>query len=298
MSFDEDDYYDDYEDMSENESLEDGNTDLLDNSSDASEIEFFPDDSESDSSEIAEDSDSSFDQSSNESSTQTDESNGYIFEVDAESGTTTARGEVKAEPASREGMNAIHPDGYDSSTDKGHLIAAAESGPAEAFNVHAQDSHLNRSQYKTVENAEVRAAKEGYNVQTEKTAYVSHKGSKPDAYMINDTFTSPDGKSQSVHLSFQNASPEEQQQWNETAEQYSDIDEYPNPDPLRDSMSQEEYSSLMEETDAELPSIRDEFDMENTSETSFDVDNSTDSATFSGDAGTNGAQGGDTASGA
>ena len=129
MSFDEDDYYDDYEDMSENESLEDGNTDLLDNSSDASEIEFFPDDSESDSSEIAEDSDSSFDQSSNESSTQTDESNGYIFEVDAESGTTTARGEVKAEPASREGMNAIHPDGYDSSTDKGHLIAAAESGP-------------------------------------------------------------------------------------------------------------------------------------------------------------------------
>ena len=289
MSFDEDDYYDDFEDISENESLEDGNTDLLDNSSDASEIEFFPDDSESDSLETAE--------SFNESSVQTVESNGYTFEVDAESGTTTARGEVKAEPASREGMNAIHPDGYDSSTDKGHLIAAAEGGPAEAFNVHAQDSHLNRSQYKTVENAEVRAVKEGDSVQTEKTAYVSHKGSKPDAYMINDTFTSPDGKSQSVHLSFENASPEEQQQWNETAEQYSDIDDYPNPDPLKDSMSQKEYSSLMEETDAELPSIRDEFDMENTSETSFDVDSSADSATFPGDAGTNGAQCGDAASG-
>ena len=116
--------------------------------------------------------------------------------------------------------------------------------------------------------------------------------------MINDTFTSPDGKSQSVHLSFQNASPEEQQQWNETAEQYSDIDDYPNPDPLRDSMSQEEYSSLMEETDAELHSIRDEFDMENTSETTFDVDNSADSAMFSGDAGTDGSKSGDSANSA
>ena len=165
MSFDEDDYYD-FEDMPENENLEDGNTDLLDDSSDASEIEFFPDDSESDSSEIAESS--SIAQSSNESSVQTVERNGYTFEVDSESGTTTARGEVKAEPASRDGMNSIHPDGYNSSTDKGHLIAAAEGGPAEVFNVHVQDSHLNRSQYKTVENAEIRAAKEEYSVQTEK----------------------------------------------------------------------------------------------------------------------------------
>lgn len=52
----------------------------------------------------------------------------------------------------------------------------------------------------------------------------------------------------------------------------SQIDLYdaPNPDPLRDSMSKEEYTQLMEETDAALPSIKDEFDMDSTTSFSFD----------------------------
>ena len=194
---------------------------------------------------------------------ETVENNGITFEI-TDTGTVTARTtrEGNPEPASREGMNSIHPDEYDSSVhDEGHNIAARLGGPAEAYNVHAQDRHLNRAAYKTVENAEVRAAKNGFMVDIEKTAFISNPGSKPDVYMTNDIFTSPDGKSETVHMSFQNATPEEQQEWQDIANQNSAmIDAHENPDPLRASMTPEEYSSLMQETDSELPSIREEME--------------------------------------
>lgn len=200
---------------------------------------------------------------------QTYTENGFTFVV-GDTGTATATGPVSENPASRSGMQSIRPDGYDSQLhDKGHLIAARQGGPATGCNVTAQDRTLNRGAYKTAENAEVRLANNGYAVETEKTAYVSNAGDKPDAYMINDTITTPEGETQHVHLSFQNASPEEQEEWNRIADMYSDYDEFDNPDAARESMSKEQYASLMEETDRALPSVRDEYDMGNRSETSF-----------------------------
>jgi hypothetical protein len=71
-----------------------------------------------------------------------------------------------------------------------------------------------------------------------------------------------------VNLSFANLSKEEQNEMNE----YMDtelMDQFPNPDPVRETMTNEEYSHLMEETDKELPSIKDEFDFTNTVEMNY-----------------------------
>ena len=190
--------------------------------------------------------------------------NGYEFTVE-DNGTVTAKGRVSENPASRKGMNNIHPDGYNSAeTDKGHLIAARAGGPAEDYNVSAQDRTLNRGSYKTVENAELRLANEGNTVETEKIAYVSNPGDKPDAYMVNDTITTPEGETHEIHHSFQNASPQEQQEWEDLAEQYNDYDEYGNPDPARESMSPEEYNALLEEAEETEDSVKDEYDLANT----------------------------------
>lgn len=196
--------------------------------------------------------------------------NGYKFTVD-DNGTVTAEGTVSENPASRSGMQSINPDGYrDGVNDKGHLIAAREGGPAEDYNVSSQDRSLNRGAYKTVENSEVRLANDGNVVQTEKTAFVSNEGSKPDAYMINDTITTSDGKTQNVHLSFQNMSPDEQAEQNRFLQENDFTEGYPNPDPLRESMTTEEYNSLMNETEQDLPSVKDEFEIDCYSETNFD----------------------------
>ena len=201
---------------------------------------------------------------------QTFTKNGFTFVVDNETGTTTAKGQVTENHASRNGMQSIHPNEYDSKIDdKGHLIAAREGGPAEGYNVSAQNRTLNRGAYKTVENAEVRLANEGNEVETEKTAYVSNPGSKPDAYMVNDTITTPEGETQHVNLSFQNASPEEQQEWNDYLEQNVDIDEQEYWSSAKENMSPDEHNAMAEDFDNELSSVKDEYDLDNTTESSF-----------------------------
>lgn len=206
---------------------------------------------------------------------QTFTENGFTFVVD-DNGTVTASGKVNENPASRSGMSKINPNGYDSHVhDKGHLIAARQGGPAKSYNVSAQDRGLNRGTYKSVENAEVRLANKGYDVQTSKTAYVSHQGAKPDAYMINDSITTLEGKTQHIHESYQNESSEVQDAWNnESAEAFSQMtDEYNNPSSRPEGMTEAEYAELMDSTDPALSSVRDDFDMENSSETSFDLSN-------------------------
>lgn len=194
--------------------------------------------------------------------------NGFTYTVD-ESGTITAEGKVPTQGIKC--GSRVTPDGMLPGDQRGHLIAAQEYGPNKSFNMTAQDGKLNQGPYKTVENTEVDLARQGYEVQTSKTAYVStQQGGRPDAYMINDTITTPDGKTQSVHLSFQNMSPEMQEAMNKEVNEMNIKDDFDNPDPLRDSMTKEEYNSLMQETDECLPSIKDEFDMSNTDTMLFD----------------------------
>lgn len=194
--------------------------------------------------------------------------NGYTFTV-SNNGTKTAEGKVPTEGVNCKGR--VTPDGMQTGDQRGHLIAAQEGGPNKRYNMTAQNGNLNQGQYKTVENVEVSLARQGYAVHTSKTAFVSNQeGSRPDVYMINDTVTSPNGKTQSINLSFQNESRAEQESQNKMLENEVDIDDSLNINPLRDTMNAEEYSSIMEETNSSLPSLKDSFDMQNTTETSFE----------------------------
>lgn len=194
--------------------------------------------------------------------------NGYTFTV-YDNGTKSAEGKVPTEGVNCKGR--VTPDGLQKGDQRGHIIAAQEGGPNKGYNMTAQNGNLNQGQYKTVENAEVSLARQGYTVHTSKTAFVSNQeGGRPDAYMINDTVTSPDGKVQSINLSFQNESKAEQAAQNQILESEVDIDNSSPSNPLRDTLNAEEYSSLMEETNSSLPSLKDGFDMNNTTEMSFE----------------------------
>ncbi len=189
--------------------------------------------------------------------------NGYTYTVQ-DNGTVTAKGKVSENPASRKGMSSIHPDGYDSkSHDKGHLIAAREGGVAADYNVSAQDRGLNRGSYKVMENSEVDLANKGYDVQTEKTAYVSRPGAEPDAYMVNDTITTPDGKTHTVNASFTNLSKSDMEKIDNDLNNLSE-NERELSEPYHEGMTKEEYNSMMQETENETYSVKDEFDMDNT----------------------------------
>lgn len=194
--------------------------------------------------------------------------NGYTFTV-SDNGTITAEGKVPTEGVSCKGR--VTPDGMQTGDHRGHVIAAQEGGPNKGYNMTSQNGNLNLSQYKAVENTETALAKQGYDVNVSKTAFVSNqKGGRPDAYMINDTITSPDGKTQNINFSFQNESKIEQEAQNQFLENEVDIDNSLNINPLRDTMNAEEYSSLMEKTNSSLPSLKDSFDMKNTTEISFE----------------------------
>lgn len=194
--------------------------------------------------------------------------NGFIYTID-ESGTITAEGKVPTQGVKC--GSRVTPDGMLPGDQRGHIIAAQESGPNKSFNMTAQDGKLNQGAYKTVENAEVDLARQGYDVQTSKTAYVStQNGGRPDSYMINDTITTPDSKTQSIHLSFQNMSPEIQDAMNKEINEMNITDEFNNPDTLRDGMTNDEYNTLMQDTDEYSASIKNEFDMNNTDTILFD----------------------------
>ena len=78
--------------------------------------------------------------------------------------------------------------------------------------------------------------------------------------MVTDTITYADGYAETIHHSFTNASNAEQEAWNDASAALPDTFDAPNPgDALRSSMSSEEYASLMESTDAQLPGIADDY---------------------------------------
>lgn len=206
--------------------------------------------------------------------------NGYTFTV-SDNGTITAEGKVPTEGVSCKGR--VTPDGMQKGDHRGHVIAAQEGGPNKSYNITAQNGNLNQGQYKTVENTEAALAKQGYDVNVSKTAFVSNQeGSRPDAYLINDTIIAPDGKTQNINFSFQNESKVEQEAQNQFLENEVDIDNSLNVNPLRDTMNAEEYSSLMEETNSSLPSLKDCFDMQNTAEISFEQASESQTAVDSG----------------
>ena len=199
-------------------------------------------------------------------------SNNYEFNVDEVTGTTVTKGSLQNEKALRNNSLQSEAGGElrESNHQGGHLVASALNGPAIPENTFAQDAHLNQSQFKTIENAERRLLSDTENVtsiQTERTAYMSNpqteKGAVPSTFMINDSIHYSNGTTENVHFSFSNMTVQQQEGINQELVEKVDIDMENPGDTLRESMSPEEYATLMEETDAELPNIRDEFDGNN-----------------------------------
>lgn len=196
--------------------------------------------------------------------------NGYTFSIDT-NGTTIAAGRLQDVKAERNAQLQAKAGGVlrESGDQGGHLVAAQHNGPPISENLFAQDGRLNQGVFKSMENAEHRLISNPQGkaeIYTERTAFVSNvhaaNGMRPDAFMIHDNIAYGDGRrGQDIHLSFSNMSVHEQEEINHVLETSFLPEEMPNPgDALREFLSPEEYTQLMEETDTMLPNIRDEFD--------------------------------------
>ena len=112
-----------------------------------------------------------------------------------------------------------------------------------------------------MEQGERSALQNGAAIDSSKTAVVnSEPGARPDLFTVTDNVTYSDGHAESIHHSFTNASYADQQAWNDMSAALPDTFDAPNPgNVLADSMSSSEYAELMENTDAELPGIAEDY---------------------------------------
>lgn len=218
-------------------------------------------------------------------------------DVDPKTGTVTYRGSCEITKGDHSSMPR-RTDAYLETDERGHLQASSLGGSNRPDNVVPQSADLNHGGYYQMEMGERSVLKEGGSIESEKIAYVGGQpGDRPTAFMVNDTVAYADGQTQEVHLSFANLTNAEQEAMNaESSAAFSGLsEEYPNPgDELRSSMTSEDYTALMEETDAGLPGVRDMYDEGVAAESSaarteavwdFDADAYLDSADPGGDSG-------------
>lgn len=148
--------------------------------------------------------------------------------------------------------------------DRGHINASSLGGANTTDNITPQHSDLNRAggAYYAMEQGERTALQNGAVIVSSKTAIVnSQLGDRAEAFMVSDNITYADGHTESIYHSFINASYAEQQLWNDQSAALPDTFDAPNPgDVLGSSMSSSEYAELMENTDAELPGIAEDYD--------------------------------------
>ncbi len=176
--------------------------------------------------------------------------------IDPENGNITWEGDLQITKGDHSNMPA-RTDAYLPGDERGHVTASSLGGDNSAANVTAQSSDLNHGAYSSMEQGERTALQNGAEIHSEKTAVVNGTpGDRPQAFMVSDTVTYPNGHTETIHNSFTNASSAEQEAWNSASAALPGAMDMPNPgDALRDSMSSAEYAELMESTDAELPGI-------------------------------------------
>ena len=136
---------------------------------------------------------------------RSEEHNGYTYDV-YENGTTVVRGSIQDEKASRNpsiqrnaGGDSRQPDDHG-----GHLVPASQNGTSDAINISAQNGKVNTRDVRAVERGETQDVRNGAEIQTERIAFCSNDQNRPDAYMINDHETMPDGTTTDIHSSFTN----------------------------------------------------------------------------------------------
>lgn len=150
---------------------------------------------------------------------------------------------------------------YQPGDERGHVQASSLGGTNSPSNVVPQSADVNHAGYYSLESGERSALQGGASIQSEKTAIVNgHPGDRPSAFQVNDTVTYADGHTETLHLSFANESYAAQQAWNEASAALPDTFSDPAPGgAAQDAMSPDAYAQLMEETDACLPNIDEEY---------------------------------------
>ncbi len=180
--------------------------------------------------------------------------------IDAKTGSVNYNGPSEIMPGDHHHMPA-RTDAYLPGYERGHVQASSLGGINTTANVVPQNADVNHKGYYAMEQGERDALKNNAVIHSDKTAFVSNQpGHRPDAFIVNDDVTYADGHKETIHLSFQNESYANQAAWNDYTASLPGTFDAPNPgDNLRASMSVEAYSSLMEESDQALPSVRDEY---------------------------------------
>ena len=218
--------------------------------------------------------------------------------IDSRTGNVTWKGPLSIEKGDHTHMPR-RSDSYLPGDERGHVNASSLGGTNTSQNVVPQNADVNHGAYYQMERGERAALKNGASIDSTKTAIVNGQpGDRPEVFLVNDHITYTDGPTEDIHQSFTNASYADQQSWNDQTAALPGVYDAPNPgDGLRDSMSTAEYAELMESTDAELPSIAEEYTAsdfsglpgaDSTTDSTADVDYSesdisTDADTSSGD---------------
>lgn len=193
--------------------------------------------------------------------------------VDLDTGTKDYVGPSELTKGNHDGMPP-RDSSYLSTDERGHIQASSLSGDNSKLNIAPQAKDLNHGAYLSVENGERDALMNGNTITSKKVAYASNQpGQRPDAYMVNDIVTMANGQQQEIHRSFANLQNSEQEALNAELDEHSDMLNVSNPeDTLRDSMSNEEYTDLVEKTDVELLDLRDEYQMDEYTSLSNSID--------------------------
>ncbi len=180
--------------------------------------------------------------------------------VDPKTGNVTWEGPLSIEKGDHSHMPG-RTDAYLPGDERGHVNASSLGGENTTRNVVPQHSNVNHGAYYSMEQGERAALKNGATIDSTKTAVVNGQpGDRPEVFMVSDHVTYADNHTESIYHSFTNASYAEQQSWSDQSAALPGTFDAPNPgDVLRDSMSTAEYAELMESTDAELPSIAEDY---------------------------------------
>lgn len=180
--------------------------------------------------------------------------------VDPKTGSVNYNGPSEIMPGTHSHMPP-RTDAFLQSDERGHVQASSLGGINTTSNIVPENAEVNHKAQNSMEQGERCALQNGAAIHSDKTAYASNQpGARPDAFIVNDTVSYPDGHTETIHLSYANESYKDQEARNEQSATLKDTFDAPNPgDNLRASMSNDEYSILMQETDESLPNLRDEY---------------------------------------
>ena len=182
--------------------------------------------------------------------------NSMYSSIDSKTGSVTYQGPLELTKGDHSHMPP-RSEAYLPGDERGHVTASSLGGGNGTDNVVPQHADVNHGGYYSMEAGERAALKNGASIESTKTAIVhAGPGGRPEAFQVSDAVTYADGHTENIHLSFTNASYQDQAAWNAQSAPLPGAFNADNPgDGLRVSMSSEEYATLMEQTDAELPGI-------------------------------------------